>query len=320
MRTSELSKTDMSGDELKGIFERGLFKGEIKFNEPMSAHTSLKIGGTVDIMVFPDDPLSLKNVLLAAKKEKIPLFVFGAGTNLLVGDGKIEGIAVSLRAFTSIELTRVTDDRNVVLFVGSGVPLAMLINFAKKNGYSGIEALVGIPGNVGGAVYMNAGSFDTEIIDVIVSLAIMNMNGDIIIMERDKLDFSYRSANLAEDSIILSTNIILKRDDPVEVEKRTKECMTRKREAQPLGELSAGCMFKNPEGDTAGRLIDTAGCKGMRIGDAEVSSRHANYFINKGGATCKDFVELMDIVKARVKERSGIDLEPEVRIIGIKNG
>jgi UDP-N-acetylmuramate dehydrogenase len=310
----------MSGDELKGVFERGLFRGEIKFNEPMSAHTSLKIGGTVDIMVFPDDPLSLKNVLLAARKEKIPLFVFGAGTNLLVGDGKIEGIAVSLRAFTSIELTRGTDDRNVVLFVGSGVPLAMLINFAKKNGYSGIEALVGIPGNAGGAVYMNAGSFGTEIIDVIVSVAIMNKNGDIIIMEKDKLDFSYRSSNLAEDSIILSTNIILKRDDPVEVEKRTKEFMTRKKAAQPLGELSAGCMFKNPEGDTAGRLIDTAGCMGMRIGNAEVSSRHANYFINKGGATCKDFVELMDIVKARVKERSGIDLESEVKIIGIKNG
>lgn len=290
--------------------------GEIKFDEPMSEHTSLKIGGPVDIMVFPEDPMALKRILLAAEKENIPVFVFGAGTNLLAADGEIDGIAISLRAFKGIELTRETDDNNVVLYVGAGVPLAMLINFARKYGYSGIEALAGIPGYIGGAVWMNAGSFGTEMKDLIVSVAVMDRHGEIEVLKKDRLEFSYRKLNLPEGSIILSANIMLKKDDPAEVERRTKEFLKRKKETQPLGELSAGCVFKNPEGDAAGRLIDVAGCKGLRIGDVEVSQVHANYFINKGSATCRDFVALMDVVRKRVKESSGIDLEPEVKMVG----
>ena len=282
----------------------------------MSAHTSLKTGGPVEIMAFPEDPVSLKNILLAAEKENIPVFVFGAGTNLLAGDGKIEGIAVSLREFRSIELTRETKENNAVLYVGAGVPLALLVNLARKNGYSGIERLAGIPGYTGGAIYMNAGSFGTEIRDVVVSVAIMNMHGEITVLEKDKLRLSYRSANLPEGSVILSANFVLKKDDPAEVEKRTREFLQKKKAAQPLGEFSAGCVFKNPAGHAAGRLIDAAGCKGMRAGDMEVSAMHANYFINKGRATCRDFIELMETVKAKVKEHSGIELEPEVKIVG----
>jgi UDP-N-acetylmuramate dehydrogenase len=295
---------------------RKLIKGEIKFDEPLSAHTSLGIGGPVDIMVFPEDPTSLKNVLLVAEKENIPVFVLGAGTNLLASDSRIEGLAVSLKAFRSIELTRDSDENNVVLYAGSGVPLPMLVNFARKYGYSGIEALAGIPGYVGGAVYMNAGSFGTEMKDVIVSVASMNSHGEIMISDKDKLGFSYRSFNLPAGSIILSANIILRRDDPAEVDRRTREFLSRKKTSQPLGELSAGCVFKNPPGDSAGRLIDAAGCKGMRTGGVEVSRVHANYFINKGGATCRDFIELMQTVKAKVKAYSGTDLEPEVKITG----
>jgi len=305
----------MNEKELKEIFDKGLFKGDVKFNEPLSSHTSLGIGGPVDIMAFPEDPLSLKNVLLAAEKEHIPVFVIGAGTNLLAPDGRIEGIAVSLKAFRSIELTRDSDENNVVLFAGSGVPLPMLVNFARKYGYSGIEALAGIPGFVGGAVCMNGGSFGVEISDVIVSVAVMDRHGGIAILDKDKLGFTYRSSRLPEGGVILSANIILRKDDPAEVDRRTKEFLSRKKAAQPLGELSAGCVFKNPEGDAAGRLIDAAGCKGMKTGGVEVSRVHANYFINKGGATCRDFIELMEEVKKRVKEHSGIELEPEVKII-----
>ena len=292
------------------------FKGDIRFDEPMSAHTSLRIGGPVEIMLFPEDPVSLKNVLLAAGRENIPLFFFGAGTNLLVDDGPIEGIAVSFTAFRSIELTKESDDRHAALFAGSGVPLAMLVNLARKYGYSGIEALAGIPGNLGGAVFMNAGSFGVEIKDVIVSISVMNREGSIEIRERDKLDFNYRGLDLPSGSAILSVNIILKKNDPAEVEKRTREYMDSKKSSQPLGERSAGCVFKNPEGDSAGRLIDAAGCKGMRSGDVEVSTVHANYFINSGRATCRDFIELMEVVKLKVREKSGITLEPEIKIIG----
>jgi len=302
--------------ELKEIFDKVSFRGEVKFDEPMSAHTSLRIGGPADMMVLPEDPVSLKNVLLAAKRERTPVFVFGGGTNLLVGDGGIEGIVISLKAFNSIEFTRETDDKNAVLYAGAGVTLAGLVNFAQKNGCAGIEALAGIPGYFGGAVCMNAGSFGVEIKDVLVSVALMNMNGEITILKKDELNFSYRSSNLPEYSIILSANIALNRDNPDDISKRIKEFLQKKRDTQPLGEPSAGCVFKNPEGDGAGRLIEAAGCKGMRIGDVEVSMKHANYFINKDKATFRDFIELMEKVMLRVKENSGIVLEPEIKIVG----
>ena len=140
-------------------------QGEIRFDEPMSKHTSLNIGGPVDIMGFPEDPVSLKKILVAAKKESIPVFVFGAGTNLLASDSRIEGIAISLKVFRSIEYTKESDEEKIILSVGAGTPLVTLINFACEGGYTGIEGLVGIPGYLGGAVFMNAGSFGTEIKD-----------------------------------------------------------------------------------------------------------------------------------------------------------
>jgi UDP-N-acetylmuramate dehydrogenase len=313
---------------VREIFEKGLFKGEIKFNEPMSNYTSLKIGGPVEIMVFPEDPVSLRNVLAAAAREKIPFFVLGAGTNLLTRDSGVEGVAVSLRAFKSIEMIQNLEkvaphllqgkDSEAVagFFVGAGVALASLINFTKKQGYSGIEALAGIPGSFGGAVYMNAGSFGTEIKDVLISVALMTADGRIEILEKSNLNFTYRRSNIPDNSAVLSANIVLKKDSPERVSERVMEFLKKKKNTQPIGKPSAGCVFKNPEGDSAGRLIDSAGCKGMRIGDVEVSRLHANYFINIGRAVCRDFIELMEIVKKKVKESSGIDLEPEVKIIG----
>jgi UDP-N-acetylmuramate dehydrogenase len=298
---------------------RESIQGEIKFDEPMSAHTSLKIGGPVDIIAFPEDPVSLKNILVASQKENIPIFVFGAGTNLLASDNRIEGIAVSLKAFRSIEYTKETDEEKAVLSVGAGTPLAMLINFACEGGYSGIEGLVGIPGYVGGAVFMNAGSFGTEIKDVIHSIAVMNMQGDISILSRDDLEFSYRQLALPEGVLILSANIVLKKDSPADVAARTREFMNTKKAAQPLGVHSAGCVFKNSEADSAGKLIDAAGCKGMRVGGIEVSQMHANYFVNKKNGTCTEFLQLMEIVKEKVMKRSGVELEPEIKIIGDVN-
>jgi UDP-N-acetylmuramate dehydrogenase len=292
-----------------------IYSGEIKFDEPMSAYTSLKIGGTVDIMVFPEEPVSLKEILLAVDIEQIPAFVFGGGSNLLVDDNGFRGVAISLKNFRSIETTRESNHNKVTFFVGAGVPLPYLVTFAQKNGYSGLEALAGIPGYVGGAVYMNAGSFGTEMKDVVVSVALMNMQGKISILEKEELNFSYRSLNLPEPSVILSANIALKKDDPQEVERRTKGFLKKKKATQPLGEYSAGCVFKNPEGETAGKLIDAAGCKGMRIGDIEVSNVHANYFINRGKGTSRDFIKLMEAVKTKVKEYCGIVLEPEIKII-----
>lgn len=294
---------------------RNTVRGEIMINEPLSKHTSLKIGGPVPMLAFPEDPMSLKKILTAAQEEDVPVFVIGAGTNLLVKDGGLDGIAVSLDAFDQISVVEDTDE-GVTLFAGAGVPLGKLINFTKEKGYSGIEQLAGIPGSLGGAVYMNAGSFGVEIKDVIVSVAIMNMYGKIAILEIENLSFSYRSSNLPEGMAIMSANIRLRKAGPEDVQARVSECLQKKRASQPLGEPSAGCVFKNPEGRSAGRLIELAGCKGMRSGDVEVSALHANYLINRGSGTSKDFIELMDKVREKVKEHSGITLEPEIRIIG----
>jgi len=304
------------GGRMNAILDKGLFRGEVRYNEPISAHTSLRIGGPAEIMMFPEDPVSLKNALLAASGENVSVHIIGAGTNVLAGDGGLQGVVISLKAFRSIEFTREADEQRAVLFAGAGAPLSGLLNLAQKNGCSGLEALTGIPGYFGGAVYMNAGSFGTELKDVLVSVAVMNMKGELFILKKDELNFSYRSSNLPDDLVILSGNIALTKDNPDAISGRMKEFLRRKKETQPLGEPSAGCVFRNPEGDAAGRLIEAAGCKGMRAGDVEVSMLHANYFINKGAATCRDFVELMEKVKERVREHSGVILEPEIKIVG----
>jgi UDP-N-acetylmuramate dehydrogenase len=297
---------------------REAVKGEVMMNEPLSRHTSLKIGGPVEMMAFPDDPMALKNILASALKEDVPLFVIGAGTNLLVTDEGMDGIALSMDSFNQVSVID-EGDEHVTIFVGSGVPLGKLINFTKEKGYSGLEALAGIPGSFGGAVYMNAGSFGLEMKDLIVSIAIMNRYGKIAILDRKNLRFSYRDSNLPEGIIILSANIQLGKASSEEVGALIKRCMERKKESQPLGEASAGCVFKNPEGESAGKLIELAGCKGMRSGDAEVSEKHANYIINKGNATSRDFIDLMHKVMEKVQKQSGITLEPEIKIIGKTN-
>jgi len=306
------------GTAIKEIFKQGFFNGEIKFNEPMSAHTSLRIGGPAEVMVFPEDIASLKDVISTAKGEGIPIFILGAGTNLLVKDSGIEGIVISLQSFRRIKIVQAgADSQNFACFcVESGVLLSNLINFAMKKGYSGIEALAGIPGSFGGAVYMNAGSFGREIKDVLISVTLMKDNGSIETLKKDDIRFSYRNSNIHDGGIILHAEILLEKDSPEKVSGRLNEFLKKRRQTQPISQRSAGCVFKNPEGDSAGRLIDSAGCKGMRAGDAEVSAVHANFFINRGSATCKDFINLMEIVKEKVKKSSGITLEPEIRIIG----
>ncbi|MBI4688110.1 MAG: UDP-N-acetylmuramate dehydrogenase [Nitrospirae bacterium] len=303
--------------EVKDIVNTDNFKGLIKFDEPMSLHTSLQIGGPVDVMAFPEDPLSLRNVMKAAKAENIPVFILGGGTNLLVSDIGIRGIAVSLKGFTRIEVIenlQNAEEGCVTMFVEAGASLPRLIAFTEKNGYSGIEALAGIPGTVGGAVYMNAGSFGAEIKDVIDSVAVMNKDGKISMLKKDELKFSYRSSNISDDLAILSANIILKKETTENVAERVREFLKKKKLTQPVKEHSAGCVFKNPAGGSAGRLIDEAGCKGMRMGGIEVNSMHANFFVNKGGGRCEDFIKLMDTVKEKVKVLNGVALEPEIKI------
>ncbi|MFN3480873.1 MAG: UDP-N-acetylmuramate dehydrogenase [Thermodesulfovibrionales bacterium] len=306
-----IMKTDI--DILKEL--KGYFKGDLRLNEDMSSHTTLRIGGLADIYAIPDDVLSLKNILIYLSDKGIPVTPLGGGSNILVSDSGIDGAVISSLSLKRIEVIGNSDV--VRLFVESGTPLQSLLNISKEEGLSGLEGLAGIPGTLGGAVKGNAGSFGMEIGNVIESIALMDLRGNISIINREDIGFRYRGSEIPE-GIVLSAIVRLKRDDPQEVAKRINSFHDEKREKQPLTLRSAGCVFKNPAraGLTAGRLIDEAGCKGMERGDIVVSTQHANFFINRGKGRASDFLSLMNEVKERVLSYSGIELEPEIRIIG----
>lgn len=302
---------------LKSIFAKEAFKGEALFNEPMERHTTLKIGGPAGVFAIPEDILSLKNILSGLRVGDIPFMPAGSGSNLLVSDNGIDGAVITLAALKSIEVISESGDE-VKLFVEAGVPLQRLVNLSREKGYEGIEGLTGIPGSVGGAIRGNAGSFGYEIGKALESVAVFNADNNIEILGPDALNFRYRGSALPEGCIILSANIRLKKGDTREITERVAGFIKEKSGKQPLSERSAGCVFKNPmrAGAYAGKLIEEAHCKGMKIGDVEVSGLHANFFINKGHGTAADFLSLMAAVKEKVINSFGIELEPEIRIMG----
>lgn len=293
----------------------GYYKGEVAFNADMKAHTSLAIGGPADVVVSPEDPVSVKNIVLLLGRQRMPFLPLGGGTNVLVRDGGIEGVVIKCKAFGRIEIIHDTGE-TVELFAEAGVPLQKLVNFCRDHGYAGMEGLTGIPGTLGGAICGNAGSYGCEIRDVLVSVVILRADGSLERFRAEDLGFGYRSSRVLPDDIVLSANLGLRKDDAGEVATRTDEFFSRKKAAQPIWERSAGCVFRNPEGMSAGSMIDEAGCKGMRFGAIEVSSLHANFFINRGDGSAADYLALMEKVSGKVMERFGIRLEPEIRIVG----
>ncbi|MBI5102876.1 MAG: UDP-N-acetylmuramate dehydrogenase [Nitrospirae bacterium] len=294
---------------------RGKYQGHIGFNAPMRDFTVLGIGGPADIFMTPDDPLSLRNLLALLKEKKVPSMALGKGSNILVRDGGIEGVVISMNAFGRIEVLKESDD-HAELFVEAGVPLQRLVNFCRERGYSGIEGLAGIPGTVGGALFGNAGSYGSEIKDVVASVAIMDADGRLDRYKAEGLGFRYRGSDILPTDIILSANLRFLKDEKDRVSERTERFMKEKIQSQPISERSAGCVFKNPEGQSAGRLIDEAGLKGMRAGAIEVSRVHANFFVNNGGGTASDYLDLMGRVAAIIEKKSGLTLQPEIRVLG----
>lgn len=306
---------------LNGIFAKDVFKGEALFNEPMERHTTLKIGGPAEVFAVPEDIFSLKNILAGLTDGNIPFMPAGSGSNILVSDNGVAGAVISVAAMKRIEVIK-EDNDEVRLFAEAGLPLQRLVNLAREKGYAGIEGLTGIPGTVGGAIRGNAGSFGFEIGNVIESLVVLDGWNNLKVMEREALNFRYRASSLPEGCIIVSANIILKKGDVREITERAAGFIKEKSAKQPLSERSAGCVFKNPPeteavaGAHAGRLIEEAHCKGMKRGDIEVSVLHANFFINRGHGTASEFLSLMDAVREKVINSSGIELEPEIRIVG----
>lgn len=280
-------------------------------NEQLAKHTSFRIGGPAEVMVFPRTAKELSEILVAAKNFGIVPKILGAGTNVLAPDEGVRGLVICLRE-TFMGL-RLLDETTVEAM--AGMSLAQTAMFAARNGLSGMECLHGIPGTIGGGVYMNAGAYGGEIKDVAVRTEFMDMDGNCRWFEGQEQGFGYRTSVFQSLSgVIVRTQFSLQKGDEADIRARIKELNDRRRASQPLDKPSAGSTFKRPEGYFAGTLIDQTGLKGLTVGGAQVSEKHAGFVINAGGATAQDVLQLVAQVQQRVFEASGVRLEPEVRL------
>jgi UDP-N-acetylmuramate dehydrogenase len=307
----------MRGDDNETLHGelRKKVSGEIHFDEPADRHTSIGVGGRIDALVFPKDVSEVAETIAFLRMRRIPFLPVGNWTNLIVRSGGYRGVLISLTGLNGLEI-RVNENGNVHVEAEAGVALAELVTLSMHDGLTGMEFCAGIPGSVGGAVRMNAGAYGSEIKDVIVTVRLLDMTERIRTVTRDSLIFAYRSLDLPVETIIIGATFRLKRGEKEKIAGKIREILSLRREKHPLEFRNAGSIFKNPQAMPAGRLIETAGLKGLRIGDAEVSEKHGNFIVNRGQATAAEVIGLIDLVQKRVFEATGYFLETEVRIIG----
>lgn len=283
---------------------------ELRAGEPLSAHTSFRIGGPAEVMACPRTEAELTALLAACKARGIRPRILGGGTNILAPDEGVPGVVISTRGLDGL---RMTGENQIT--AGAGVPLARLAVFAQQHGLTGLEFAHGIPGTVGGGLYMNAGAYGGELVQVAVSAAFLTPEGELRRFDAPAMELSYRhSAFMALEGVIVSGIFRLTPGDPEEIRARMRELMEKRKASQPLELPSAGSTFKRPVGGYAAALIQEAGLKGFRVGDAAVSEKHSGFVVNLGRATSADVTALIAQVRSRVRENSGIELEPEVRI------
>jgi UDP-N-acetylmuramate dehydrogenase len=284
-------------------------RGSVSFHAPLREYTSFKIGGPADVVVEPADIEDVCLVVQQARVRKVPVFVLG-GTNLLVRDGGIRGIVVSL-----VRLRAIKEEPGSVLYAEGGVGMPTLIGYAIRHSLAGLEWAAGIPGTVAGCVVMNAGTKLGEMKNSIKVVRMVNVKGQVIDMEAAQVKFEYRRALLPR-GIVVGVWVQLKEGVRSEIERVVKDYLHYRRDTQPLAMPSAGCVFKNPPNDSAGRLIEAAGLKGARISDAEVSTKHANFMVNRGQARAKDVIALIGKVRSAIRRRAGVRLDLELKIVG----
>lgn len=289
-----------------------LFQGmEFRMDEPMSKHTSFRIGGPAEVMLFPKCAEELAFALKQSQKLDTSLAILGAGTNILAPDDGMPGIVICLKDGMD-GMTRLDETHIRVM---SGVTMSRAAVFAANNGLAGMEFAHGIPGTVGGGVYMNAGAYGGEIGQICESVLVMDREGNTRQCSREEMGFSYRHSALENSGeIVLSADFVLTPDAPEAIKRRMKELLAKRSASQPLDLPSAGSAFKRPVGGYAAALIDQAGLKGFRVGNAGISAKHAGFAVNLGGATAGEVKALLQEVSDKVYENSGIRLEPEIRI------
>jgi UDP-N-acetylmuramate dehydrogenase len=284
-------------------------RGAVRENVSLAPLTHLRIGGPADWFVEPYAEEDVATAVRVCRELDVPLRVLGGGSNILVADAGVRGVVLSLA-----NLNRMVRDE-VRITAGAGVTLPSLLRATKDVGLAGLERLTGIPAVVGGAVAMNAGTRDGETFDRLLSLTLVETDGSIEVRGRDRFDSAYRDGRL-RGAIVVQATFELEPDDPKAIFERFSASLKKRNATQPVSQRSVGCVFQNPAGDAAGRLVEAAGCKTLRIGGIEVSGLHANYFVHHGAGSAADFMALMHEVQRRVREESGVELEPEVKFWG----
>jgi UDP-N-acetylmuramate dehydrogenase len=290
---------------------KGLIKGRILFDTPMRQFTSIRVGGPADCLLFPKDLVELKKVVRYARRKGIPILILGRGTNLIVRDKGIRGWVISLTQ----GMKRFQAEGDVVE-AETGLSLQRLVQFTIQKGLGGLEPFFGIPGTVGGGLAMNAGAWGKELKDILLSITLMKEDGEVAERPRKKLKYSYRRLAISPHWIILKGRFQLKMGRKEEILERVKSYSEMRRRTQPMDYPSAGSIFMNPSEGPAGKLIEEAGLKGFKMGQAMVSDRHANFIINLGKASAQEVIQLMELVEKRIYEEKGISLEREVRVVG----
>ncbi|MSR60441.1 MAG: UDP-N-acetylmuramate dehydrogenase [Planctomycetaceae bacterium] len=285
------------------------FSGITLRDEPLAPYTWLKIGGPAQYFVTPRSAAELADVIRCCRDLQVAVRVLGSGSNILVRDAGVSGVVLRLADET---FARVAVDGQRIT-AGAGASLSHLISHSVKAGLAGLDALVGIPGSVGGALHGNAGGKNGDIGQFVRSVQVVTVAGDLFVRREDELTFAYRSSSLNE-LIILEAEFELNREDPDEITRRMRTLWIMRKATQPLSFQSAGCIFKNPRGMSAGWLIDQAGLKGTSVGNAEISDRHANFIVSTPGATAEDVRRLIDLARSRVSAQFGVDLELEIQI------
>ncbi len=313
---------------ISAVVEKFLSSGKYKYkiNEPLSKHTTLGIGGEADFFVEVDTEEQLISLLKFIKENKVPFYVIGGGTNVLFSDDGFEGIIIKpaikngqleINSGTAEDekIERLEDwEQQTIIEISAAANLAAVAKRTAEQGLSGLEYFVGIPGSIGGAVFGNAGVKDKSISDNLIKIEVIDFDGNKKVLERQNISFEYRKSGLS-NCVITKAFFKLKKTAKNDILNTIFQELEKRKNSQPQGVKSAGCVFKNPANDSAGRLIDSLNLKNYNIGEIEVSSKHANFFINKSNGTAKDMVKLIEYVKKKVFEKFNIDLEIEIRII-----
>jgi len=286
-------------------------KENVVKNKVLAKETTMRVGGPAAIFAIADSFDHLRIVLYTAKDWGLPFFIIGRGSNLLISDSGFPGVV--LRLGKDFMIKRV---ENTKIQAGAGVSLPSLVQAASKHSLNGLNFAVGIPGSLGGALVMNAGAHGDCIGKLVKNVIICTKDCEFKVLEREQLNFEYRRGYFDKGDIIVEATLVLSAGDAELIKRQMEEYFTKRKNNQPLRFPNAGSIFKNPQGAFAGHLIESAGCKGMRVGDAEVSAKHANFVVNRGGATASNVYDLLRLVQQRVFDYNGVVLEPEIEFLG----